>query len=363
MIEILDAEFVATARAKGLSEPFVLFSIVARNAVVPTVTFLGLNIAYLIGTTVIVEQVFNLNGLGSLLLSSILNRDFPVVQAVTIVLGTSVVLINLVTDLVAARLDPGSGCDEYTSTHRRARRPPRSRWRDRHGFWRRARHSPTFIAGATITALHRPRRDPRSVDQPVLPGPPRPLQHPLGVFEQAPARHRPTRSRRTVTTHLGGAHRPPGRRPGGHFPVLFRHADGHLDRVLRWLVRHGRDAHRRRRHRLPFLRLRDRTGLRGRAKGRRASTSPSPWSTGSSTPAPCVRRHWSCASPTTWPRREAAGSVTRRVLWRHVLPEHDHPGRRLRDERHRARHRRRRHPRLPRPRHSTTDPRLGDHDQ
>ena len=106
MIEILDAEFVATARAKGLSAPYVLFSVVARNAVVPTVTFLGLNIAYLIGTTVIVEQVFNLNGLGSLLLSSILNRDFPVVQAVTIVLGTSVVLINLVTDLVAARLDP-----------------------------------------------------------------------------------------------------------------------------------------------------------------------------------------------------------------------------------------------------------------
>ncbi len=106
MIEILDAEFVATARAKGMSGSFVLFSIVARNAVVPTVTFLGLNIAYLIGTTVIVEQVFNLNGLGSLLLSSILNRDFPVVQAVTIVLGAGVVLINLATDLTAARLDP-----------------------------------------------------------------------------------------------------------------------------------------------------------------------------------------------------------------------------------------------------------------
>jgi len=106
MIEILDAEFVATARAKGLSEPFVLISIVARNAVVPTVTFLGLNIAYLIGSTVIVEQVFNLNGLGSLLLSSILNRDFPVVQAVTIVMGSSVVFINLLTDLAAARLDP-----------------------------------------------------------------------------------------------------------------------------------------------------------------------------------------------------------------------------------------------------------------
>jgi len=106
MIEVLDAEFVAVARAKGLGEVRVLFEHVARNALVPTVTLLGLNIAYLIGSTVIVEQVFNLNGLGSLLLSSILNRDFPVVQAVTLVMGAAVVLVNLATDLVAARLDP-----------------------------------------------------------------------------------------------------------------------------------------------------------------------------------------------------------------------------------------------------------------
>ncbi|MGD0809948.1 MAG: ABC transporter permease [Acidimicrobiales bacterium] len=106
MLEVMDADFVAVARAKGLGDSRVLFAHVARNALVPTVTLLGLNIAYLIGSTVIVEQVFNLNGLGSLLLSSILNRDFPVVQAITLVLGTAVVLLNLATDLVAARLDP-----------------------------------------------------------------------------------------------------------------------------------------------------------------------------------------------------------------------------------------------------------------
>ncbi len=106
MIEVLDAEFIAVARAKGLGELAVLFAHVARNALVPTVTLLGLNIAYLIGSTVIVEQVFNLNGLGQLLLSSILNRDFPVVQATTLVLGACVVLVNLATDLLAARLDP-----------------------------------------------------------------------------------------------------------------------------------------------------------------------------------------------------------------------------------------------------------------
>jgi peptide/nickel transport system permease protein len=106
MIEVLDAEFVAVARAKGLGELPVIFAHVARNALVPTVTLLGLNIAYLIGSTVIVEQVFNLNGLGQLLLTSILNRDFPVVQATTLVLGAGVVLLNLTTDLLAARLDP-----------------------------------------------------------------------------------------------------------------------------------------------------------------------------------------------------------------------------------------------------------------
>jgi peptide/nickel transport system permease protein len=106
MIEVLGSDYVATARAKGLRELRVLVRHVARNAVIPTVTLLGLNIAFLIGSTVVVEQVFALNGLGSLLLDAIVNRDFPVVQAVTLVLAVSVVLINLLTDLLAARLDP-----------------------------------------------------------------------------------------------------------------------------------------------------------------------------------------------------------------------------------------------------------------
>jgi peptide/nickel transport system permease protein len=106
MAEVLDADFIATARAKGIGELRVLFAHVARNALIPTVTLLGVNIAFLIGSTVIVEQVFDLNGLGSLLLDGITNRDFPVVQSVTLVLATTVVAINLVTDLITARLDP-----------------------------------------------------------------------------------------------------------------------------------------------------------------------------------------------------------------------------------------------------------------
>jgi peptide/nickel transport system permease protein len=106
MIEVLDADFVATVRSKGIGERRVLFAHVARNALVPTLTLLGVNIAFLIGSTVVVEQVFALNGLGSLLLSSITDRDFPVVQSVTLVLAAAVVVINLATDLVIARLDP-----------------------------------------------------------------------------------------------------------------------------------------------------------------------------------------------------------------------------------------------------------------
>ena len=106
MLDVLDADFVAAARANGLRETRVLVGHVARNAAIPTVTLLGLNIAYLLGSSVVVERVFALNGLGALLFQAISNRDFPTVQGVTLVLGTAVVLVNLATDLLAARLDP-----------------------------------------------------------------------------------------------------------------------------------------------------------------------------------------------------------------------------------------------------------------
>jgi peptide/nickel transport system permease protein len=106
MLEVLDSDFVASARARGLSETRVLFVHVMRNAIIPTIALLGLNIAFLVGSTVVVEQVFALNGVGALLLDSITNRDYPVVQGLTLVMATAVVLINLVTDLVSARLDP-----------------------------------------------------------------------------------------------------------------------------------------------------------------------------------------------------------------------------------------------------------------
>jgi len=106
MLEVIESDFVAVARAKGLRGSRVLLAHVARNALIPTVTLLGINIAYLIGSTVVIERVFDLNGLGNLMLNAIGVRDFPVVQGVTIVYAIAVVILNLVTDLVSARLDP-----------------------------------------------------------------------------------------------------------------------------------------------------------------------------------------------------------------------------------------------------------------
>ena len=106
MLGVLGAEFVTTARAKGVPTPRLLVRHVLRNAVIPAVTVLGINIGYLIGGTLIVEQVFAIPGIGSLMINSIFSRDFPVVQAVALVFGIMVVLVNLLTDVIYASLDP-----------------------------------------------------------------------------------------------------------------------------------------------------------------------------------------------------------------------------------------------------------------
>ena len=106
VLEVLRQDYVRTARAKGLRERRVMFEHTLRNALVPIVSLLGLNFGRLVGGAVIVETVFGWPGMGRLLVDSILNRDYPVVQAVIIVLGISVMLANLLTDTLYAFLDP-----------------------------------------------------------------------------------------------------------------------------------------------------------------------------------------------------------------------------------------------------------------
>ena len=106
LIEVMEADYIATARAKGLAGVRVLWAHGLRNAVIPTVTVLGVNLGWLVGNTLIVEKVFALPGLGALMIDAVLERDFAVVQGMALIFGLLVVLVNLVADVVRASLDP-----------------------------------------------------------------------------------------------------------------------------------------------------------------------------------------------------------------------------------------------------------------
>jgi peptide/nickel transport system permease protein len=106
LLEVLESEYVTTARSKGLRERRVLVRHALRNAVVSTVSVLGVNVGFLVGGTLVIEQVFALPGVGQLMINSIFQRDFPVVQAVTLVFAVLVVLVYLLSDIAHALLDP-----------------------------------------------------------------------------------------------------------------------------------------------------------------------------------------------------------------------------------------------------------------
>jgi len=106
LLEVLESEYVTTARSKGISEKRVMRKHALRNAIISTVSVLGVNIGYLVGGTLVIEQVFALPGIGQLMINSIFQRDFPVVQAVTLVFAVMVVLVYLLTDVAHALLDP-----------------------------------------------------------------------------------------------------------------------------------------------------------------------------------------------------------------------------------------------------------------
>jgi peptide/nickel transport system permease protein len=106
MLEVLRQDYIRTAWAKGLSERLVVVRHALRNALIPVVTLIGLQAPILIGGAVIVEQIFVIPGMGLLLLDSISQRDYPIITGVSLVIGLSVMLINLVVDLSYGLLDP-----------------------------------------------------------------------------------------------------------------------------------------------------------------------------------------------------------------------------------------------------------------
>jgi peptide/nickel transport system permease protein len=109
MIEVLSSDYIVTAHSKGISGSRVLFGHALRNAAVSSVTVLGVNIAYLTGSTVVVEIVYSLPGIGQQMINSILGRDLPTVQGITLTFAIMVVAVNLLTDLTHAALDPRVG--------------------------------------------------------------------------------------------------------------------------------------------------------------------------------------------------------------------------------------------------------------
>jgi peptide/nickel transport system permease protein len=106
VLEVLREDYIRTARAKGVFERLVVSRHAMRNAMLPAITVIGLEFAFLIGGLVVTEQVFNLNGIGRLFVQAVQNQDYTLTQALVMLVVAIFVLTNLVVDLFYAWLDP-----------------------------------------------------------------------------------------------------------------------------------------------------------------------------------------------------------------------------------------------------------------
>ncbi|ELE4620650.1 glutathione ABC transporter permease GsiC [Salmonella enterica subsp. enterica] len=105
-VDVLSEDYMRTARAKGVSETWVVLKHGLRNAMIPVVTMMGLQFGFLLGGTIVVEKVFNWPGLGRLLVDSVDMRDYPVIQAEVLLFSLEFILINLVVDVLYAAINP-----------------------------------------------------------------------------------------------------------------------------------------------------------------------------------------------------------------------------------------------------------------
>ena len=106
MLDVLAQDYMRTARAKGLAEPVVLARHALKNSLIPIITMLGLQVAYLLGGAVVVENVFAWNGVGRLAVQAILQRDFPLIQGFVLMLAVIVISVSLAVDILYAVVDP-----------------------------------------------------------------------------------------------------------------------------------------------------------------------------------------------------------------------------------------------------------------
>ncbi|MFZ3577204.1 nickel ABC transporter permease [Virgibacillus sp. DJP39] len=106
MLEVVNADYIRTAKAKGVKHRNVIWIHALRNAMIPVITVIGMNFGGLLGGTIIVEQVFAINGVGRLLIDAIAARDFPMVQGTVLLVAGLFVFVNLIVDIVYAIIDP-----------------------------------------------------------------------------------------------------------------------------------------------------------------------------------------------------------------------------------------------------------------
>ena len=106
MLEVLRQDYIRTAWSKGLQEKVVVVRHALKNAFIPVITLIALEVPVLIGGAVIIERIFALPGMGNLLLDSLSDRDYPVISGINLVIAAGIVTINLATDLTYAWLDP-----------------------------------------------------------------------------------------------------------------------------------------------------------------------------------------------------------------------------------------------------------------
>lgn len=106
MLEVLSEDYIRTARAKGMDEHTVIYKHALRNALIPTVTVIGLQVGYLMNGSILVESVFAIPGMGRLLVNAVFGRNYPVIQGVIVVIAIVFILVNIVVDIVYTYLDP-----------------------------------------------------------------------------------------------------------------------------------------------------------------------------------------------------------------------------------------------------------------
>jgi peptide/nickel transport system permease protein len=106
IIEVMKEDYIRTARAKGVYERFVVSRHAMRNALLPAITVIGLEFAFLIGGLVVTEQVFNLNGIGKLFVQAVSRNDFTLIQTMVMLIATIFIAVNLIVDVLYAALDP-----------------------------------------------------------------------------------------------------------------------------------------------------------------------------------------------------------------------------------------------------------------